>query len=281
MDDEMLNEVLGELTGQPEVEQDTEVETGEAVETETTGETQERTDAVEEVETEATPATDEGKTVPLKALQEERRKRQEYEAKIAELEMAKTPHKQEATQSQSLEEWYEADPQAATYAINQEIARLQVDDPYNPQTLAQIEYLRDKKIELAKTVDTRVQTRNMELYNDAKKLVPDYETKKEQLFDFATTSLGFSQEDLFRMTNPNIVGKSAALNMLKVINSQYDSANAVKTVNQKKATTQATKVEKPGDGSNMEAATPSLSKLKEAARATGDWTAYLEGIGAI
>ncbi len=153
------------------------------------------------------------KTVPLAALEDERRKRQEAEAKLAARPQGAAPVK-------SMEDYYEENPAGTISYINNEIARLQNEDPYG--NALQVEQLRDMKIELKEKTATRTMARQNEYAGKITAAIPDFLTVKPALEKFAIEALGYTYEDLGRMTDPRIVGENAALNTMKLIKKQYD-----------------------------------------------------------
>jgi hypothetical protein len=153
------------------------------------------------------------KVVPLAALEDERRKRQDAEARLAEREV------KPAAPAKTMEEYYEADPQATIAYINNEIAKLQNDDPFG--SALQVEQLRDLKIELKEKVSSKTMKRQNEYAAKITAAIPDFLEVKPALEKFATENLGYSYEDLGRMTDPRVVGENA-LNTMKLIKRQFD-----------------------------------------------------------
>lgn len=233
-------------------------------------------ETAEETEVPATPEEGTDVKVPLKALQEEKRKRQEYEAKLKEIEERLNAVPQ-PKQEQSLEDIYAADPQGTTSRINAEIARLQNDDPF--QNAEQIERLRDLKIELREKVQVRQVTSEKQFVAELQREVPDLQAKSDEYTKFALEQLGYDRETLATLTNPSIVGGKAAIKFVKAVATQYARANATQTIKAKSVQAQPTKTETPGSGSP-----PSNNELAEAwktAEATGNFTDYLVKAGLV
>jgi hypothetical protein len=118
------------------------------------------------------------KVVPLAALEDERRKRQDAEARLAEREVKPT------APAKTMEEYYEADPQATIAYINNEIAKLQNDDPFG--SALQVEQLRDLKIELKEKVSSKTMKRQNEYAAKITAAIPDFLEVKPALEKFAT-----------------------------------------------------------------------------------------------
>lgn len=209
--------------------------------------------------------------VPLKALQEEKRKRQEYEARLKELEERVKP------KEETIEDLYDKDPQGVTSRINAEIARLQNDDPF--ANAEAIERLRDLKIELKEKSTMRRVTSEQSFVANLQREVPDLHQKADAYTDFAITELGYDRHTLETLTNPAIVGPQAAINFVKTVAAQYNKAQAVKTVQQKAVQPKPTTSEPPGKG--IPAQTQDIGRLKAEAKASGDWSKYLDAVGAL
>lgn len=232
-----------------------ELEAQEAQETEETGEQQEQV-----------PPT---KTVPLKALEEERRKRQELENRLREQEQAR-PTEQQKT----IYDYYEENPKAVIDYLNGEIARLSQEDPFG--SAGQIEALRDQKVELRAWAEGR----KREKENKFNAAISDLARDREGIAKFAVEQLGYTPAEYATLTDPLKVGESMAVKNLKLIKKQYDAANAGATVKNKEVRKQPNPVE----SSTGEVKRPNnqLQKLKDQAMRTGsvtDWAAYLDAGG--
>lgn len=273
--EEIAGAILGE---EPEAPEEAAPET-----VEETVETEEATTATETTteapETADEPAEEETK-VPLKALQEERRKRQEYEARLKEVEEKIKPTAEPPT----IESLYLQDPQGVTSRINLEIAKLQNDDPYG--NAEAIERLRDLKIELRETginhrraAETQQVHEMQSFVNDIARAVPDFQNKVQVLTEFATNDLGLSDVAISQLSNPAIVGKEAAKDFIVHVAKQYEAKQAAATVKQKAVQPKPTTVEAPGTGSKPSA--ENLGNLFEEAKRTGNWDKYLDAKGVL
>lgn len=259
--EEMAEELAGAILGEEQETESPEIEA-----TETAEETPEpASEVVEEPEEEV--------KVPLKALQEERRKRQEYEARLKDIEdkVSATP------KEQTLEDIYAADPQGTTSRINAEIARLQNDDPF--ANAEQIEKLRDLKVELREKVVNRTSQAERAFIQDLQREVPDLAAKQDVYTDFAIEELGYDRQTLQQLSNPALVGAQAAIKFVKSIATQHARANAAVTAKAKAVQPQPTRTEAPGTG--VKTSGTDLGKLKQDAARTGDWSKYLEAAGVL
>lgn len=165
------------------------------------------------------PAETTSPTVPLAALEDERRKRQDLEAENARLKGSVKPP-ETASPVKSIEDYYLEDPKGTTEYINGEIARLQNEDPYT--NALQVEKLRDLKLELREKVAVRGAEKAEEYARKVSAIIPDMVTAAPILTKFAVEQLGYSMDDLARVTTPQIVGEKAALATLSLIKRQYD-----------------------------------------------------------
>lgn len=255
IDEEIQAEQAEEIAGEAPVE-----ETGE----EETGETPEETGEEEE----ATPATEEKKTVPIKAVLEERRKRQALEDEIRKLkeeQQAKQPTPQKPVEQKTLYEHYDDNPKAVTDWINGEIARLTNEDPY--ENALQIENLRDQKAELKLYGQQRQVTKQNTFIAELNKAIPNITDRAPKLIQFAQTELGYTPEDINALTNPNLVGEAMAIKNTKMINRLYEAAHPEGKEAPVKRITQAPAPINPvGGKSNTE---PDPSKMSD-----DEWHAY-------
>lgn len=126
--------------------------------------------------------------------------------------------------------------------------------------------------------------RNAELLSTQVKLnitkdIPDFDTKAQALTTFAQEELGFSIEEISRLTNPAITG-NLAVKITKAINKFYDAMNANVSAEKKLIKNPPKPLERAGAGATGKAS-PSLNEAFKRARQTGDWTDVLELKGAI
>jgi hypothetical protein len=150
-------------------------------------------------------------------LEDERRKRQDLETRLAKLETAAPAP---TAPAKSIEDFYAADPQGTLTYINGEIAKLTENDPYG--NAAEIERLRDLKFDLRETGARNQAAKRNEYDGKVAELIPDFPKAKAALEKFAQESLGYTLADLSRLTDPRIVGENAALKTMKLIKTQFD-----------------------------------------------------------
>lgn len=242
-----------------------EVEKVEDVEEETTATTETEVEVMEEPQEEK---------VPLKALQEERRKRQELEQRLKEKEQQKP----EQQGNETVDQMYQRDPQGTISAINQEITRLVNDDPYTHAEA--IERLRDMKVDLRERNMQAQQVQAGRFVQELNMAVPNFQQKAPLLVEFAINELGYSNETLAQFSNPQAVGPKAAIEFTAMINKAYESKKAIETVRQKQSQPKPTPTERPGDGAGSQQ-NVNIKQIKERAQSTGNYADYLEAIGAI
>jgi len=214
------------------------------------------------------------KTVPLKALEEERRKRQELEAKLLERDSAPQGQQQQKT----LYDYYEENPKATIDYLNSEIARLSQEDPYT--NAGQIEALRDQKVELRTWAEGRKRDKETRFNDEVAKIAPDYQKQRQEILKFAVETIGYTKTEFESLVNPAIVGESIAVKNLKLIKRQYDAANAGVTVKQKETRKQPNPVEQSTGVVTRKDTT--IQQLKENALKTGStaaWAKYIEAGG--
>jgi hypothetical protein len=109
--------------------------------------------------------------------------------------------------------------------------------------------------------------------------VPDLNEKQAKLTEFAINELGYTEEDLARMTDPRM-GR-VAINTVKSINKAYDAMHGTKeklnaSTNKKKVIKMP--IVEGADKKGTANADPALVKMRKAtenAKKTGDWTEVL------
>ena len=256
-----------------------EVQEQEIVETETVEEQTEPTSEVveevseEEVEVEEKP---EPKTVPLDALQDERKKRQELERKLEEISEGVNTLKSQSP-PKDIYEAYDRDSQGVVRDLNAEIKRLVGDDPYG--NAAQIEQLRDLKDELRRREFTNIQSQLNQQTTASKVLsvitkeVPDFAKKVPELERFAIEELGYTPQELQKRTD-FALGDDAAREVIR-INKLYEKMTAKPQA--KAVKPKPTKVEGPGQGVSKPEI--DMNKLIQEAQKSGDWTKVFDARG--
>ena len=151
----------------------------------------------------------------------ERKKRQAVEAELEQLKQQQKPEPiQPSNQQETIEDMFVRDPRGTTEMINAEIAKLVEDDPYG--NAVQIERLRDLKADLRDTGKAKASEKVNTFAAEVNKAIPDFAAKRDALTKYAVEQLGYTVEDLAKVTNFQIVGEKAALNTIRLINQQYD-----------------------------------------------------------
>lgn len=233
-------------------------------------------DEISEPEVEEEEIIPEPKTVPIDALQDERRKRQELERKLDGLEKGMDSLKDKA-QPKDIFEAYDRDSSGVMRDLNSEIQKLSSDNAY--ENAPQIERLRDLKDDLRKREFTNLQ-QNLNRQTEAQKVlseivreIPDFQKKTETLTEFAIEELGYTKEELIKKTD-FALGEDARREVTR-INRLYEKFNAKP---EKKVVKQRpTSVESGGKG--VQKTEPNLQQLLERATETGNWEEYFEAKG--
>lgn len=257
------------------------VEEQEVVETEKVEEVTEPTSEVveevpEPVEEEVVEEAEEPKTVPLDALQDERKKRQKLEEQLAEISENVQSLKSEKP-PKDIYEAYDRDSKGVVRDLNAEIKKLSTEDAY--ANAAQIEQLRDLKDDLRRREFTNIQTQLNQQTTASKVLstitreVPDFAKKVDDLTKFAIDELGYTQQELTERTD-FALGDVAAREVIR-INKLYEKMTA--KPQKKEVKKKPTTVEDAGKG--VQKSGPDMSQLMANAQKTGDWTEYFEAKG--
>lgn len=269
--DEMINASLEEPEEVEEtVEEETVPTTDETESEEVDEEVVEESD--EEVETDR-------KTVPLTALEDERRKRQEYERQLKELQEGLNEVKGKVPQEapKDIFEAFDRDPKGVTRDLNARIKQLRAEDPIGYAD--EIDSLQDLKSDLrvreVQNIQKQLQkqTKTSEVLQKINSVVPDFNSKVGVLEEFAIKELGYTREDLIRATNFD--NGDAAVREVARINKLYERFHAKpeKKVVKKKPT------EVEGAGKGIKKADVSREELMARAKETGDWAGYMEQLG--
>ena len=255
-------------------------ETGE-VEQEVPPTSEEEPQAVAEVDDE-----DLGKTVPVKAVIEERKKRQELEAQLQAVQQRQDEMlraiqaNQPVTPPKDVYEAYDRDPQGVVRDLNAEIKRLVAEDPYGQAD--KIEGLRDLKDELRRREVSNItqtlsqQTQAQQVLGAIHQAIPDFANRFQPLCKFACDELGYDPQELAQAVD--VRRGEAAVREWKRIDKMFQKMNATPTT--KEARPRATPVEPAGRG--IPKSQPNHNAIFERAKQTGstqDWAAYLEAKG--
>lgn len=212
--------------------------------------------------------------IPMPAYNSEKEKRQRYEQENKELRQQLETRQTQTRQPETLEEFFDQNPQSALAYIDNQISIAK--SAYDADKL---EELRETKTNLvargllnadAKTSrETTISKVNQEIY----KTVPDFDTKRAELVQFARDS-GLSEREAEDIFNPGVIGESAA-RMVKMVSRFHAMANAGKT-GKGKEVRQPTKVEAAGNGgfSNNDVGKKQFNKAKETGK-LDDWAAVL------
>lgn len=242
---------------------------------------QEEVEAVEETgeEVEVTPTAEDDETdeetgtVPVKAVVEERRKRQALEKEVEELKKSQPPPQPQPPAQKTVYDYYDEDPQSVMQWINGEIAKLTEEDPFG--NVAKIELLRDQKADLRQYGISKASELSTSFRQEIQKAVP----KMDAVTEYAVKELGYSSDEMKFLTAPaqNKAEADFKLKTLKTIQRAYDKENAGKGIDKKEVKRQPTQVERPGSG--VSTPSPKLQKLLDEAKRTGNWMAYIEAAG--
>lgn len=257
-------------------------EVAETVEEETvpTTDETESEEVDEEVETEESDdEVRDGKTVPLSALEDERRKRQEYERQLKEIQDGLNEVKSKVPQQapKDIFEAFDRDPKGVTRDLNARIKQLRAEDPIGYAD--EIDSLQDLKSDLrmreVQNIQTQLQkqTKTSEVLQKINTVIPGFNSKVGVLEEFAINELGYTREDLIRATNFD--NGDAAVREVARINKLYERFHAKpeKKVVKKKPT------DVEGAGKGIKKADVSRDELMSKAKETGNWAAYFEAIG--
>lgn len=251
-------------------------------ETEPTSEEPEQEEPVEE---------EEEKKVPLKAVMEERKKRQEYEERLKRQEEEIQALKQTLPKPppKDVYEAYDQDSNGVIASLNNEIDKLVADDPYGHAS--RIEKLRDLKAELRNREVQKI-TQHLSQQTEAAKVIaevkaacpdideliaPQGDEPVGPLVRFAVEQLGYTQEDLQELEPHR--GMSAA-RKAKALYKAYKLAHP--TPEKKEAKPRPTPVEQAGRGIPKQAV--NADALFERAKRSGkndDWAEYFIAKGLV
>lgn len=280
MSGEFSEETLGRLgeldEPAPEVVVEEPAPTAEVEEAEEEETEEVETEEVEEVEAEEVEE-EEPKKVPLDALKDERRKRQELQERLDQLEQRiSEPQPQKP---KSLEESYREDPKGVMNALTDQIAAAEQEG-----NVVQAERLRDLKQDLRNTdvvalrKSQEQQIKQQQLNQALLEAVPDYATKHKVLTDFAIEEMGYSMQELAQRTDPATQGVAGIKEIVR-INNLYEKFMAKSTVPKKKVK-KVTSVEKPssGGGKKPDNLAKKFKQAKESGN-TSDWADALMDLG--
>jgi len=213
--------------------------------------------------------TPQEKTVPVKALQAEVKKRQELETRLKALES-----QQPAKQPQTIEEHFDANPAGVlNWLKEQRAAAEKAGEWEKSQEFEQKRIdLLERQVLLSGQRESK-KTQTLSINHEIYKAVPDFDTKKAELVALAQ-ELGLSEEDARDALNPEVIGESA-IGMAKMLNNVYAIKNAGKTVMKKEVKTPM-KTEPAGNGgfSNNDTTKKQFNKAKETGH-LDDWAAIL------
>lgn len=218
-----------------------------------------------------------GKTVPVKALEDERRKRQDLETKYKDLETrvkAQESVPPPKKQPETLEELFDVNPEQALAYVDQQIRAAQGE--YDEGKVAQ--WVQAKTDLVARGLinqqrqtskGERVSRINVEIL----KAVPDFEAKRPELVKLAR-DFGLNDDESEQIFTPEVVGESAA-RMAKMMDKVYSIVNAGKSAKGKEVKTPP-RTEPAGTGgfSNNSQNSKLLDRAKETG-STDDWARLL------
>ena len=186
----------------------------------------------------------------------------------------------------TIEEAFDRNPQDVLGWIDGQIASMATEADNDPlkalKQIAQLQATRNRLTDrqLSTTETKRTQR---ETYDSVERAileaVPDLNEKQAKLTEFAINELGYTEEDLARMTDPRM-GR-VAINTVKSINKAYDAMHGTKeklnaSTNKKKVIKMP--IVEGADKKGAANADPALVKMRKAtenAKKTGDWTEVL------
>ncbi len=129
----------------------------------------------------------------------------------------------------------------ADQKIAELVAQLRSDEVDDPEPiLKQIEEINQLKTYIIETeqklanYQQQVAQLYQSTYADIKRFVPDFDNVREELVKYAKDRLGYTDEELDRMTNPVIVGKTNVVKFVKMVYDKYNNERNVKQVRQRK-----------------------------------------------
>jgi hypothetical protein len=192
-----------------------------------------------------------------------------------------------ATPPRTLEEAYDRDPEGVLRYIDQQIAgttQLAATDPFAAQQqLINLQMVRNKLVDRAMhTTESRraASEAATSAVRDVLEAIPDFGPEKQQILsDFAIRELGYSQDDLKKLTHP-ANGKLAA-QTVKTIHAAW-FAKYGKDQEMKKSVETKKVVKRPvvegasrrDDGKATN--TAAYNKAMKRAQESGDWTEVLD-----
>lgn len=180
----------------------------------------------------------------------------DYTRKTQQIAQAK-----EQDKPKTIYEAYDRDPDGVTAEIDIRIAKAReegnFDEALNLINLKNslIEY-KTKKLESM----TRQQNEFQEIFAEVRREIPNFEQKAPALVEFAIKELGFSEEEIEKLTDPSITGKLAA-KLTLAVNRAYDRAYAGKTIARKEVKPQPNRTV-PAQGTKPEQETESILNYK-------------------
>ena len=227
----------------------------------------------EQAEEESAPAAPVEKTVPLKAVQEERRKRQELEREVAQLRQQQAPPPPVEIKRPKVDDFSDYDDYSialSQYAYQVERAK---EIRHNQEQQEQREQAKfQAKLDKATKAATDKYDDFIEVSDT---VILPLQTLKAMFEDDLGTELiyylGKNPDELERLQGFSLARQVKELGRL-------ETKLSAKIANPKsKEVKKATEVESSGQG--FPKARTDISKILEKAKATGNWAAYLEATG--
>ncbi len=130
-------------------------------------------------------------------------------------------------------EAYLQDPDGVSNYIDQEILKANQEADY--ETAEKLRLLKTRLIEeRTKYLERMISGEKIyqQVYGTILSHIPDYETKKDKLTNFAIQEFGLTPEEIMMLTNPQITGALAA-KLTIAVNKIYDKLHATKLAEQK------------------------------------------------
>jgi len=177
-------------------------------------------------------------------LEEAARLREEYAA--MQQRVTQTPPQQQVQQPRTLYEAFYQNPDQVLQTVRDRLYHAKLSDPYSEEVV-KLEALRDDLVDKRSAISSnqmRVKMITDEAIHATRQAIPDFETKREKLTEFAM-SLGFTDQEITTICNPVIMGPVATKFTL-AINNLYDKLHAGNL--KKKEVKEQIKVEKAGAG---------------------------------
>lgn len=168
---------------------------------------------------------------------------------------------QRATAPPTIEEMYDQNPDGTMDQIDMAIIQAKREDPFSEKVI-QLEAVQKKLLrrDLRKQSEESTATRNISFAQEAiRKDIPDFDSKREKLNEFAEKELGIQGEELSLLTDPNVMG-SLAIKLTKAVNTIFDRFNVLSQADKKEVKPKPPQLERAG-ASEMDKSTKDPLKM--------------------